>query len=155
MSADSEARGRGIVGLQLQSFTAVAERGQLKFFAKAIGETDPIYSDVQSARDAGYSDLPVPPTFLFSLELGRPDPYRVLRELEIDMRQVLHGEQGFMYDRVAVAGEELLFTPRMVDYYEKRDGALRFLVRETEVTSQGAPIARLRNVTVAREMELS
>lgn len=155
MSADSVTRGRDIVGLELPSFTAVAERGQLRFFAKAIGQDNPIYSDLDSALAAGYTDLPVPPTFLFSLELGRPDPYRVLRELDIDMRQVLHGEQGFTYDRTAVAGEELLFCPRMTDYYEKRDGALRFLIRETEVTSDGAPIARLRNVIVVRELELA
>lgn len=148
-------RGRDIVGLELPSFTATAERGRLRSFAGAIGEVDPAYVDLDAARAAGHADLPVPPTFLFSLELARPDPYRVLRELQIDMRQVLHGEQGFAYHRVAVAGEELLFNPRMTDYYEKRDGALRFLVRETAVTSCGAAIAELRNVIVVRELELS
>lgn len=149
------ARGRDIVGVELPSFTAVAERGQLRFFAKATGQDSPIYSDLTSAQSAGYADLPIPPTFLFSLELGRPDPYRILRDLEIDIRQVLHGEQGFTYHRVAVAGEELHFAPRMVDYYEKRNGALRFLVRETAVTSGGALVAQLRNVIVARELELT
>jgi len=155
MSTESAARGRDIVGVELPSFTAVAERGQLKFFAKATGQDDPVYSELTIARQAGYADLPVPPTFLFSLELGRPDPYRILNDLEIDMRQVLHGEQGFTYHRVAVAGEQLHFAPRMVDYYEKRDGALRFLVRETEVTSDGEPVAQLRNVIVVRELELT
>jgi hypothetical protein len=155
MSTDSVARGRDIVGVELPSFTAVAERGQLRFFAKATGQDNPIYSDLTLAQSAGYADLPVPPTFLFSLELGRPDPYRILRDLEIDIRQVLHGEQGFTYHRVAVAGEELHFAPRMVDYYEKRDGALRFLVRETAVTSGGALVAQLRNVIVVRELELT
>lgn len=155
MSTELPTRGHDIVGLQLPSFTAVAERGQLRFFAKATGQDNPIYTDLTFAKAAGHADLPVPPTFLFSLELGRPDPYRVLRDLEIDMRQVLHGEQGFTYHRVAVAGENLHFAPRMVDYYEKRGGALRFLVRETEVTSAGEPVAQLRNVIVVRELELT
>ncbi len=39
------------------------ERGRLRMFAAAIGETDPIYTDVEAARAAGHPDLPVPPTF--------------------------------------------------------------------------------------------
>jgi hypothetical protein len=148
-------RGQDIVGLELPTFTATAERGRLRSFAQAIGETDPVYTDLDAARAAGHQDLPVPPTFLFSLELGRPDPYRVLRDLKIDMRRVLHGEQGFVYHRVPVAGEELHFAPRMVDYYEKRNGALRFLVRETVVTTGGQHVAELRNVIVVRHLELS
>ena len=33
------------------------ERSRLKFFAKAIGETDPIYTDEAAARSAGISSL--------------------------------------------------------------------------------------------------
>ncbi|MDO8773368.1 MAG: MaoC family dehydratase N-terminal domain-containing protein [Burkholderiaceae bacterium] len=45
------------------------ERQRLRFFARAIGETDPVYTDVEAARAAGYADLPAPPTFLFSADL--------------------------------------------------------------------------------------
>jgi hypothetical protein len=144
-----------IVGLQLPDFTSVAERGRLRAFAHAIGESDPIYTDLAAAQSAGFADLPVPPTFLFSLELERPDPQRVIRELGIDLRQVLHGEEAFTYHRMAVAGEELHFTPAVVDYYEKKGGALRFAVRETRVTAAGTLIAELRNVLVARQLDLS
>ena len=53
-----------------------SRRGRLRFFAKAIGETDPVYTDDAAARDAGYPDLPAPPTFLFAAELdaGRRVP---------------------------------------------------------------------------------
>lgn len=39
------------------------ERGRLAFFAKATGETNPVYSDIDAARAAGYADLPAPPTW--------------------------------------------------------------------------------------------
>ncbi|WP_297595021.1 MaoC family dehydratase N-terminal domain-containing protein [Mycobacterium sp.] len=142
------------VGLELPTFTSIAERGTLRFFARVIGQTDPVYSDLAAARDAGYTDLPIPPTFLFSLERAGLDPNRVLGELQIDTRQILHGEQEFVYHRVAVAGEELSFAPQITDDYQKRDGALRFLVRETSVTSRGAAVAHLRNVIVIRQTEL-
>ena len=34
---------------------------RLKFFAKAIGETNPIYTDEAAALEAGYRALPAPP----------------------------------------------------------------------------------------------
>jgi hypothetical protein len=144
-----------LIGKELPSFTATAERGRLRFFAKAIGEHDPVYTDLRAAQAAGHADLPVPPTFLFSLELERPDPHAVLREIGVDMRQILHGEEGLTYHRVVVAGEELTFRPRLVDYYEKKGGALRFLVRDTQVFAVGELVAELRNVVVVRELELA
>jgi len=33
---------------------------RLKFFAKAIGETNPIYTDEAAALEAGYRALPAP-----------------------------------------------------------------------------------------------
>lgn len=143
-----------LIGRELPRFSTVAERRQIQFFADVVGEDDPTYLDVDAARAAGYPDVPVPPTFLFTLELRRPDPYQVLRELDVDMRQVLHGEQWFAYHRTACAGEELDFAPRITDYYEKKNGALRFLVRETNVSRRGETIADLTNVIVIRRLEL-
>ena len=50
---------------------------------------------------------------------------------------------------MAYAGEELLLSPRITDLYEKKGGALEFLVKETEVTrSDGSKVASLKTVTV-------
>ena len=57
------------IGKVIPAFRTVAEAGRLRFFAKATGETNPVYFDESAARDAGHPDLPLPPTFLFSLEL--------------------------------------------------------------------------------------
>ncbi|MEV0084777.1 MaoC family dehydratase N-terminal domain-containing protein [Saccharopolyspora sp. NPDC050642] len=144
-----------LVGRVLPAFSTAAERGQLALFAQVIGEDDPVYLEVGAARAAGFPDLPIPPTFLFSLELRRPDPRGALRELGVDLRQVLHGEQVFDYHRPAFAGEVLDFEPRISDYYEKKGGALRFLVRRTEVSRAGEPIAALTNTLVVRDLELT
>jgi hypothetical protein len=138
------------IGKQLPSFKVTAEAGQLRFFAKAIGETDPVYFDTAAARDAGYADLPLPPTFLFSLEFTQPSkPWR--DELGIHPARILHGEQGFTYHRTACAGDELLFESRIADIYDKKGGALEFVVRETKVSNQrGEHVADLRSVLVHR-----
>ena len=144
-----------IVGLELEVFAATAERSRLRDFARIVGITDPKYTDFDAARAAGHPDLLIPPTYFFSLELSRPDPDRILRELQIDRRQILHGEQRFSYHRLAFAGELLHMAPRIVDCYEKKGGALTFVVRETEVTASGTRVATLTNVMVVRELELA
>jgi hypothetical protein len=62
------------IGYVSAPFTTQVERGRLRFFAKAISETDPVYTDEAAARAAGHPALPVPPTFFFCLEMDRPDP---------------------------------------------------------------------------------
>jgi acyl dehydratase len=146
---------RSVIGRELPAFTVTAERSRLILFAHVIGEEDPVYTDVAAARAAGHPDLPLPPTFLFSLDLERPDPRAVLQDLDVDMRQVLHGEQAFSYHRLAYAGQELRFASRIADYYEKKGGALRLLVRRTDVTHRGDPVAELANTLVVRRLELS
>ncbi|CAB3777488.1 hypothetical protein LMG28688_00372 [Paraburkholderia caffeinitolerans] len=138
------------IGRKLPAFRAVAEPGRLRFFAKAIGETNPVYFDESAARDAGHPGLPLPPTFLFSLEFEQPDSsWR--DEVGIDVSRILHGEQSFTYHRLAYAGEVLLFESRIADIYDKKGGALEFVVRETRVTNvRGEHVADLHSVIVQR-----
>ena len=42
---------------------------------------------------------------------------------------MLHGEQEFSYHAMAYAGDELTARSRVTDVYEKKGGALEFLVR--------------------------
>lgn len=142
-----------LIGQKVQPFSATAERGQLAFFARTIGLDDPVYSDIEAARAAGHRDLPLPPTFLFSLEMLRPEPHGALAELGIDMRSVLHGEQSFDYHATAYAGDVLNFAGEFIDYYEKKNGTLRFLLRRTDVTRAGEPIATLTNTLISRQLD--
>ncbi len=139
------------IGTEMAPFTVEVERGRLRFFAKATGQTDPEYSDDDVARAAGHPALPVPPTFLFCLEMESPNPGAMRELLGLDYRRILHGEQGFVYHRLAHAGDRLTFHQRIVDIYDKKAGALEFIVRKTAVSNQrGEPVAELRCVTVYR-----
>jgi hypothetical protein len=142
---------RKYIGYTLPPFEVLVEKGRLKFFAKSIGQTDPVYTDDQAARAAGHSALPVPPTFLFCLEMEAPDPAAIRNLLGMDYRRLLHGEQGFVYERMAYAGDVLTFVQRVDDIYDKKNGALEFVVRLTQVTNQhGQAVAQLRTVSVLR-----
>ena len=138
------------IGRLLPTFKVTAESGQLRFFAKAIGETNPIYWDEAAAHAAGHPALPLPPTFLFSLELQMPNTgWR--EELGIVPSRVLHGEESFCYHRMAHVGDTLQFETRIADIYDRKGGALEFVVREAQVTNQrNEHVADLRSVLVHR-----
>lgn len=139
------------IGTQLPATTLTVDASRLRFFAKAIGETNPLYTDVEAAKAAGYADLPVPPTFLFSIELENPDQFRWVVDQGIDPRFVLHGEQSFTYHSIAHAGDTLTATPRIVDVYSKKGGVLEFIVKNTAVTrADGSAVADLETVIVVR-----
>jgi hypothetical protein len=142
-----------VIGRELATVTVTIERGRLRFFAESIGETDPLYRDVEAAHAAGFPDLPVPPTFLFGLKLEQDDPYAWMTELGIDLRFILHGTQRFEYHAMAFAGDELVATQRISEVYEKRGGVLEFLVTTSEVTRAGAAIATLIETVVVRHPE--
>ncbi|GEL17279.1 MaoC family dehydratase N-terminal domain-containing protein [Pseudonocardia asaccharolytica] len=138
-----------VVGTAQPAVTVDVEPGRLRAFAHAIGETDPVYTDLEAARTAGHPDLPVPPTFLFGLGAG---DFAWLTGLGVDLRRVLHGEQHFTYHQVAHAGDTLTLTPRIVDVFSKRAGSLQFLIREIAVRrDDGSPIADLRETLIVRE----
>lgn len=131
------------------------EKGQLRFFAKATGETNPIYFDEQAAKAAGHPTLPAPPTFLFSLALGAPAKRGNILDAEngmgVDMRRILHGEQRFEYHRQIYAGDRVTLVTRTSDIYEKKGGALEFIAQDTTATNDaGDLLATMRVVTVVR-----
>jgi acyl dehydratase len=141
-----------LIGRSLGVTTAELEKGRLRFFAKSIGETDPVYTDETAARAAGHKSLPMPPTFLFCLEReGRDTDHIVEGIMGFDLGRILHAEQSFTYHRMAFAGDVLTFDSRIVDVYDKKNGALQFVVSETRVTNQmGEHIADVRSSVVQR-----
>lgn len=144
-----------VIGTALPPTELTIDSGRLRFFAKAIGETDPIFTDVEAAKAAGHPDLPAPPTFLFSVELERPDPFDWVSNLGIDLRHVLHGEQRFDYHRPAYAGDVVTAQPRIVDVYSKKAGALEFVVKDTAIVrADGCVLADLKSVLVVRNPEV-
>ncbi|MFD9697544.1 MaoC family dehydratase N-terminal domain-containing protein [Lentzea sp. NPDC059081] len=126
------------------------ERGKLVFFAAATGQDDPVYRDPAAARAAGHPDVPVPPSYYFSLELSGPQPFDYLVELGVDLRHVLHGEQSFTYHRLAHAGDTLVLRPRITEVASKKGGALELLTKTTEITRDGSLVAEATAVIVVR-----
>lgn len=139
------------IGYETPSSVIPVEAGRLKFFAKAIGETDPVYIDEAAAAAAGYSALPAPPTFLFSAELDSGVLFDRLDQLGVDKRKMLHGQQKFEYLAPIVAGDTITVRSKVANIYDKKDGALEFIEVESIATNQtDQNVARIFSTVVVR-----
>lgn len=127
---------KNLIGHSLAPVELPVEEGRLKFLAKALGQTDPIYTDVETARAAGYSNLPAPPTFPFMLEVDALDLMDFMKFVGQDLKKLLHGEQGFEYHHPICAGDRITTVKTITDIFDKKDGALEFLVSENTFTNQ-------------------
>ena len=139
------------IGYECPSFTADVEKGRLRFFAKAIGETNPVYTDEVAAREAGYRALVAPPTFTMVLDMEAPEFLPLLDLLNMDIARILHGTQEFEYYEPICAGDRITITGRIADMFEKKGGALEFVVMEYRYTNQeGELVAKATNTLVHR-----
>jgi len=140
------------VGRSFTPVTARVEPGRLRYFLDTLGEHNPLYRDDAAARAAGYSARPVPPTYLFCLEmLDNQRPFEFLTELKIDLARVLHGEQRFTYHAPVVVGDTLTFKSRVSGVADKKGGAMTMVMVETEITNQdGVHVADTARTIVIR-----
>ena len=168
---------RSFIGFETKPRAVEVETSQLRFFADATGmvgckqcpsgryangshtirrsSNETHTTDVQSAINQAQGklpiDLPAPPTFLFCLVSLAPDAENIIARLGVDMGRVLHGEQSFTYGEPIYAGDIITLRTRISDIYDKRGGALDFIVEDTEATNQkGDNVGVTRTVIVVR-----
>ena len=136
-----------VIGRSTGTQRVAVERQPLSNFAKAVKDTNPIYSDPRAAKAAGFDNIPAPPTWSFAmgswglypeLQEGLPkvegNPmFEIIGKLQAKGGLVLHGEQEFEYHRPLVAGEVLLSEGKAIDASEKETGSavMTFVVSET------------------------
>jgi len=139
------------IGTTFAPHTVTVEAGRLQFFLKAIGETRPAYTRREVNPEAHYDDFPVPPTYLFCLEMERPDPFLHLTAIGVDIARVLHGEMSFDYFLPVSVGDTLTFNASVADIYVKKGGALEFIVIDNRVTNQhNEHVADLKSTVIQR-----
>ena len=75
----------------------------------------------------------------------------LLADLQIPLAKLLHGEQSFSYHRPACVGDTVTVRSTIGDIYDKKNGALEFVVKTSRATNQrNELVAELRTVIVCR-----
>ncbi|HWF49298.1 MAG TPA: MaoC family dehydratase N-terminal domain-containing protein [Solirubrobacteraceae bacterium] len=114
-------------------------REKIREFAAAVGETNPLYSDVEAARAAGYEDVIAPPMFAVVYAGASLTPALFDPEVGIVFSMMVHGRQEFRWGRVVVAGDEITTTTTVKDISTR--GGLGFYVFGTESRDQSGDTA--------------
>lgn len=130
---------RSKIGQALAPGSYEVEKGQLRFFSRTVGETDPVYFEEGAARAAGYRSILAPPTFGFSILRGSAEQMPVVDAMGWDddeLARLLHGEQSFEYGAPICAGDVISISETITDMFERRGGALQFVVTRTRLTNQ-------------------
>ncbi len=109
-------------------------REKVREYAAAVGESNPLYYDLEAARAAGHDDLLAPPMFVvvycssaFMTALFDP-------ELEIDFAHLVHGAQEFRWHQLVVAGDEITTSLSVKDISQR--AGLGFYTFESNSVNQ-------------------
>ncbi len=121
---------RSLIGRESEPVVHEVEKNQVRRFAEALGDPNPISTDEVAARAAGYPSLVAPPTFAVALASNE----RFRHSLDLGTRNMIHGEQSFEYARPIVAGDRITVRSRVADVQERAgaSGPMDVLVVEDE-----------------------
>lgn len=137
-----------VIGTKTGAWRVVLDRAVLANFAKAVGDSSPVYRRAEAVSAAGLDAVPAPPTFTFAAPYwgayraddqpadpatGGNPMHKIMGDLFAQGALVLHGEQEFVYHRTPVAGDVLDGVQSITDIYEKETDSARmtFVVMET------------------------
>ena len=136
--------------------------GDIRRFAIATGETDPIHFDREAAVAAGHRDVVAPPMFYVYLRV-LPHHLRPRDELEADgspsedippvaIAGAMAGETELEVDGEFCAGDEVACHKRLADLAEKpgRIGPLLFLTFEYRYDVADRTVVRERFTRILR-----
>lgn len=139
------------IGTDLGTTRFPVERSKVREFARALDDRDPVYTDADAARAAGFDAIPVPPTFVVSAMHWR-DEDELGAASGLDMHRVLHGECGWEYHAPVAVGDELTATSRIRDVttrHGRRGGTMILVSTETDITNQrGELVVRQTDVFI-------
>lgn len=118
-------------------------------FAVAVGDSNPIYFDVEAARAAGYPDVVVPPNCLGAVigwEGGPPEDelrpdgtaQQDLGFIDLHGARLMGGGQDLVFHAPVCAGDRITLTRRLTDVQKRagRSGDLILLQLEKRYTNQ-------------------
>ena len=145
----------------MAKITFPVEAGHIMLFARAVGDTNPVYQDAEAAKRTEVGGIIAPPTFPQAVAQFDPDyPLRWRpNQPWFGSGGGLHAEQHFEYHRPLRPGDVLTVETKPGNTWEresKRAGKLTFRERITEYRDQNGDLvvtARSVGVTTERPVE--
>jgi acyl dehydratase len=129
------------VGKEWPGTTYQVGREKIKEYATVLGLDNPVHSDVEAARAAGFRDVVAPPMFAVVYSSPAMGPAILDPEVELNFAAMVHGGQAFEWGEPACAGDEIATTAKCLSI-EERDGKGFYAFESDSVNQDGTQVAR-------------
>jgi acyl dehydratase len=127
------------VGKSYEPTVYAIGREKVREYAFAVGETEPLYLDVEAARAAGHRDVVAPPMFCVVYSAPAMTPAIFDPEVGINFALMVHGGQEFTWGPLVVAGDEIT-TRVTVASIEERGGKGFYVFESVSTNQDGATV---------------
>ena len=149
---------RGLIGAMTEPGINEVERGAVRRYAEAVGNPNPLYSDVEYAKKSRYWEVICPPGFFGWPIKASTGAVEVMAPVfsalfKAGLVRILDGGMSYEFFLPVRAGDTLTWYARFVDARERegKTGKMVFLSFETTYINQrGDLVAKARNTFLGR-----
>ena len=121
---------RNLIGIESEPVSKEVEKGAIRRYVQAIGDTDPIYVDEEAAGKSRYGGIVAPATFLLTIGRTRRPP-RVDSSLG---RGGVNAGNEFEFLQPLRPGDVITVTRKIADVKERTGKLGKMVIRITEET---------------------
>lgn len=144
MPVDTSAKGKSYA-----PFAYEVGKEKIREYAQAVGEDNAVYFDRDTARAAGFRDIPAPPMFVVVYSAGAMAPAILDPEVGIDVMMMVHGGQEFAWGEPVCSGDTITTVAECKDIYEK-DGKGFYVFESVSTNQDGAEVVRALWTNIVR-----
>ena len=149
---------RGLIGIMTEPVINEVEKGAIRRYAEAVGDPNPLYCDVEYARNSKYGELICPPGFFGWPMKASTGAVEVMAPVfsalfKAGLVRILDGGVAYEFFLPLRAGDTLTWYARFADVRERegKTGKMVFLTFETTYINQrGDLVAKSRNTFLGR-----
>lgn len=130
---------RATLGLKTPPIFVDVERGQIRFFCKSIGETNPIHSKLEVAIAEGHPDIVAPVTFPIAIMMSANESLigdgdkPGMDLINCDYRRLLHGSERYEYQGLIYGGDRLEVQTEVAGFDDKKGGLMELAFLKTTI----------------------
>jgi acyl dehydratase len=125
------------------------EKGHIKRFTEAIGDPNPLFSDLDYARKSRFGNIVAPPTFIIDISMKKMANKLIAKKPP--STGFLNGGIEIEYYKPIKVGDTITTTARLVDLQEKssrRGKLLLMLVELTYRNQREELVMKIRNTFI-------
>jgi len=128
------------IGKESPEYTFEVEKGNIRDFAIAIGDNDPMFYDEDYAGNSRFGGIIAPNTFSHALRGNKISLLKNIPQIgERIPEKMLHGEHEIEYFKPLRPGDIITFKIRIADIFRrdgKRNGAMDVVVMDVHCCNQ-------------------